>query len=202
MLTIVIQAGGQSRRMGQNKALMPFHGQPLVQRIYERMKAIADEIILTTNQPDEYAFLQIAMAPDVMPGKGALGGLMTAFQRAAQPLVAVVACDLPFVNPGLIVFEKDLLLKNDMANAVIPLSAGGLEPMHAVYRRAVCLDSVRNALERGEMRVTSWLDSVPKQVLTETDLKPFDPYGITFINLNTPEEFQKAESLAASLGLD
>ena len=75
MLTIAVQAGGESRRMGQDKALMPFLGQPLIQRVVKRLSAIADEIIITTNQPDSYRFLGLPLFPDTRPGHGALGGL-------------------------------------------------------------------------------------------------------------------------------
>lgn len=202
VLSVVIQSGGQSRRMGQNKALMPFNGQPLVQRILERLEPVADEIILTTHCPEDYAFLRIPMVSDVLPGKGALGGFLTAFQTAAEPLVAVVACDLPFVNPKLILYEQDIMLKNSQVDAVVPKSGGGLEPMQAVYRRTVCLTSVKDALMSGEMRVTSWLESVRKHVLTEEDIVRFDPHGVSFLNLNTPEEFYQAEELSRSLGLN
>ncbi|NPV75908.1 MAG: molybdenum cofactor guanylyltransferase [Anaerolineae bacterium] len=202
VLSVVIQAGGQSRRMGQNKALMPFHGQPLVQRILKRLEPVADEIILTTHHPDDYAFLRIPMVSDVLPGKGALGGFLTAFQTAAEPFVAVVACDLPFVNPKLILYEKEIMLKNSRVDAVVPRSGGGLEPMQAVYRRVECWASVKDALMSGEMRVTSWLDGIRKHVLPEQDITRFDPHGVAFLNLNTPEEFLQAEELAKSLGLD
>ena len=98
MLTIVIQAGGASSRMGEDKALKIFLGKPLIQRVIERMIPIADEIIVTTNRPAEYAFLNLRLVPDLKPGRGALGGLYTAIASAAHPLVAVVACDMPFAS--------------------------------------------------------------------------------------------------------
>jgi len=188
--------------MGQNKALMPFQGRPLVQRVLERLEPFADEIILTTNAPENFAFLNIPMVSDILPGKGALGGFLTAFQTATQPFVAVVACDLPFVNPKLILYEKDIMLKNSMVDAVVSKSGGGMEPMQAVYRRVECLISVKEALMSGEMRVTAWLEGVQKHILVEQDVARFDPHGVTFLNLNTPEEFHQAEELAKLLDLD
>ncbi|MCC6148454.1 MAG: molybdenum cofactor guanylyltransferase [Anaerolineaceae bacterium] len=188
--------------MGKNKALMLFRGQPLLQRVLSRARPIADEVILTTNQPDEYAFLNIPMVPDVLPGKGALGGFLTAFQRATHPYVAVIACDLPFVSPNLITYELELLVKNDGWDAVVPQSPGGPEPMQAVYRREACRDSVHKALVNGEMRVTGWLSGIRKHLVTLDEISQFDPHGLAFLNLNTPDEFHQAEELAAALGLD
>ncbi len=102
MLTVVIQAGGESRRMGQDKALLPFLGKPLIQRVIERVASLADELLVTTNRPEAYQFLDLPLFPDVIPGRGALGGLYTALSAASQPLVAVVACDMPFASPALL----------------------------------------------------------------------------------------------------
>ena len=92
MYSIAIQAGGESRRMGRDKGLMPFLGRPLIQRVLERLTPIADEVLVTTNSPDEYRFLNLPLFPDLKPGRGALGGLYTALSSAACEAVAVVAC--------------------------------------------------------------------------------------------------------------
>src|SRR3970040_1082192 len=98
MLTVCIQAGGQSSRMGEDKALKPFLGRPLIQRLIERLSPVADELIVTSNRPEDYAFLdpRFTLHTDLKPGRGALGGLYTALASAAHPIVAVIACDMPF----------------------------------------------------------------------------------------------------------
>src|SRR5512135_2970118 len=149
--TIVIQAGGESRRMGQNKALLPFHGQPLIERVVKRLKSSADELILTANQPELFQFLGLPIFPDLIPGKGSLGGLYTALSAAHFPLVAVVACDMPFINPALLVAEQNLLVQGSW-DVAIPRSEEGLEPLHAVYRKDACLTPIRRALEEGRLR--------------------------------------------------
>ena len=97
-ISVVIQAGGESRRMGQNKALLPFKGQLLIERVISRIKVISEEVLVTSNEPDLFDFLGIPICSDLITGKGALGGLFTAFSIAHTPLVAVVACDMPFVE--------------------------------------------------------------------------------------------------------
>src|SRR5215208_4697543 len=119
MLTVCIQAGGQSSRMGEDKALKPFLGRPLIQRVVERLSPIADEMIVTTNRPDDYAFLNLPLFPDLKPGRGALGGLYTALASAKYPLVAIVACDMPFASPSLLKAASKMLMAEEV-DVVIP----------------------------------------------------------------------------------
>ena len=147
MLTVCIQAGGQSSRMGEDKALKPFLGRPLIQRVIERLTPIADELIVTTNRPDTYSFLNVPLVSDLKPGRGALGGLYTAIASASNPFVAVVACDMPFAS-GTLLQTASKLMVEDEADVVIARAvpraqrAGkgeeGYEPLHAIYRRETC----------------------------------------------------------------
>ena len=195
MLTIVIQAGGQSRRMGQDKALLPFLGQPLIQRVVRRVRHLADEMLVTTNQPDGYKFLGLPLIPDRIPDRGALGGLYTALDSAHFPLVAVVACDMPFVSPQLLSAEIDRL--SDLAiAAAIPRTAGGTEPFHAVYRREICLPAVEAAILADQWRVDAWYATAAIHFLDPAETRLSDPEGRAFWNVNTPEEFAEAEGIA------
>ncbi|MBN2548717.1 MAG: molybdenum cofactor guanylyltransferase [Anaerolineales bacterium] len=195
MLTVAIQAGGESRRMGQDKGLVPFLGQPLIQRVTGRLAPIADEILITTNHPQSYGFLKLRLEPDLIPGRGALGGLYTALSAAAQPFVAVVACDMPFANPQLLRAGLDLLLTTQ-ADLAIPQTATGMQPFHAVYRRATCLPAIRQALEAGKWRADAWYEQVAVQRLSEQEIAEHDPQGISFWNINTPEDLLAAEEYA------
>jgi molybdopterin-guanine dinucleotide biosynthesis protein A len=184
--------------MGQDKALLPFLGQPLIQRVLERLAHLADDVIVTTNHPEAYQFLDVPLYTDVIPGLGALGGLYTALVHARQPLVAAVACDLPFANPGLLAACRDILLETG-ADAIIPSSERGLEPLHAVYRRETCLPWVKAALEEGKRRLIAWHEHSAIQILPAEAVAQYDPHGITFWNVNTPEEFQRAEVKALAM---
>ena len=89
MISIAIQAGGESRRMGRNKALVPFGGQALIAHVAARLAGLGDELFVTAKQPDLYAFLGLPVYPDVVPGQGALGGLLTAAKlEVVEPLCA------------------------------------------------------------------------------------------------------------------
>jgi len=195
MLTICVQAGGESRRMGQDKALMTFLGRPLIQRVVDRLKPLADETIVTTNRPEDYRFLGLPLFPDLMPGRGALGGLYTALSSAACETVAVVACDMPFASPALIEAAEGLLVQEE-ADVVIPDSGGGLEPMHAIYRRATCIPAIEAAIQADRWKLISWFPEVKVRILQPDEVKQYDPAGLAFWNLNTPEEFAEAEKTA------
>jgi molybdopterin-guanine dinucleotide biosynthesis protein A len=188
MLTVSIQAGGQSSRMGEDKALKPFLGRPLITRVVDRLQPIADELIVTTNRPADYAFLRLPLFLDLKPGRGALGGLHTAIASAKSPLVAVVACDMPFASAPLLETAARLLVEEN-ADVVIPRSTEGLEPLHAVYRREICLPAIESAIEADQWKVIAWFPQVKVLKLPVDDERPF-------WNVNTPEEFAEAEHIA------
>jgi molybdopterin-guanine dinucleotide biosynthesis protein A len=195
MLTLVIQAGGKSSRMGSDKALMPFLGRPLIERVIRRLIHVADEVLITTNTPAEYRFLNIPLIPDKIPGRGALGGLFTALDAAHYPLVAVIACDLPFANADILSLSQNTLADTNI-DAAIPSTEHGLEPLHAVYRRDTCLPAVKAAIENDQWRLYSWHQNINVRYIEENEIQRCDPDGLAFRNLNTPQSFQEAEILA------
>jgi len=198
--------------MGEDKALKPFLGRPLIQRVIERLSPIADEIIVTTNRPADYAFLntstgsvhRLRLLSDLKPGRGALGGLYTAIASAAHPIVAVVACDMPFAS-GTLIEAAGRLLVEEEADVVIARVAPraervgksdeGYEPLHAVYRRETCLPAIESAINADQWKVIAWFPQVKVRVLSSEEIKRYDPAGLAFWNVNTPEEFAKAEQI-------
>lgn len=181
--------------MGEDKALKPFMGKSLIQRVIERLSPIADELIVTTNRPADYTFLNARLATDLKPGRGALGGLYTAIASASHDHVAVVACDMPFASTRLIESAHNLLVKEE-ADIVIAKTDEGYEPFHAVYRRATCLPVIESAIHEGKWKVSAWFPQVKVRTLSPDEVKTLDPSGLCFWNVNTPEEFEKAEQLA------
>ena len=195
MLSLALISGGRSSRMGQDKALMPFLGRPLIQRILERLATVGEEVLLSTNQPAAYAFLNLPSYPDIQPDCGSLGGLYTMLSAAGHSILAAVACDMPFANPALFNYER-LLLSQTGVDVVIPSSPDGLEPLHAVYRRDACLPVIHSALEQGHLKMIGWLPEVSVRVVLPEEVARFDPHGLAFRNLNNPEEFRQAEERA------
>jgi molybdopterin-guanine dinucleotide biosynthesis protein A len=199
MLSVVIQAGGQSSRMGQDKALKLFLGRPLIQRVIERMQPIADEALVTTNRPEAYGFLNLPLFTDLRPGRGALGGLYTALFSAKHSSVAVAACDMPFANAELFKAASEILDK-EKADIVIARTDEGYEPLHAVYRRETCIPAIEAAIDSEKWRMDAWFPQVRIRLLTPEEIKRYDPNGSAFLNINTPEDFAKAEEQARLTG--
>lgn len=198
MLTVVIQAGGESRRMGRDKALVSFLGQTLIERVYHRVQELAAEVVVTTSNPDILQGLGARLVVDRLPGRGALGGLFTALHTAAYPYVAVVACDMPFISAGLLSHQLELLV-TEKCDAVIPKTSVGSEPFHAVYRRATCLKAVQRALQLDNWRVDSWFGSVSVVYVAPRVIRRYDPHQVAFWNVNTPDELHRSEELAKVL---
>lgn len=174
---------------------MPFLGRPLILRILERLSGLADEVILSANHPEEYAFLGLPIHPDLQPGCGVLGGLYTSLMAAKGESVAVVACDMPFASFALFKYELELLSKTGV-DVVIPTTPKGLEPLHAIYRRKTCLPVIQSALESGQLKLISWLPQVRLRLVQPEEIESLDPTGLAFWNLNTPEEFRQAQERA------
>lgn len=203
MLTIVIQAGGQSSRMREDKALKPFLGKPLIQRVIERLSPIADELIVTTNCPTDYQFLNTRLVSDVIPDRGALGGLYTAISSASHPFVGIVACDMPFASKMFFETATKLAVEEE-ADVVIPRiksegseKSGGYEPLHALYRKETCLPAIEDAIQKDLWKVIAWFGKVKVRDVSDDEMKKIDPTGLCFWNVNTPEEFEQAEKLAS-----
>ena len=196
MLSVAIQAGGQSSRMEQDKALKLFRGHPLIQRVIARLRPIADELLVTTNHPEHYAFLNLPLFADLKPDRGALGGLYTALFAAKHSIVAVAACDMPFVSAKLFKGESEIMVKEE-ADVVIAKTDKGYEPFHAIYRRETCIPAIEAAFTSDKWRMDAWFPQVKIRLLTSEEINRYDPDGLAFLNVNTPEDFAQAEQCAS-----
>jgi len=200
-VTVVIQAGGESRRMGQSKALVPFAGRPLICRMVERLAPVADELIITTNEADRLAFLKdeypnlnLRLVGDLHNFRGALPGLHTALDAASNPYVAVVACDMVFASPRLVAAEA-VAMQESGADAVVPVNKHGFEPFHALYRREGCLPAMTELLNNGEKRAQAFYDKVKVREFTQAEVFKAEPRGACFVNANTPDELRALEAI-------
>jgi len=192
LLSIAIQAGGSSSRIGRDKALLLLRGVPLISHVIERVASLADEIIIITNQPERYLFLKKPLVADLFPGTGVLGGLCTALIAANNSFVGVLACDMPFIN-GMLFSQEYHLAIRDKVDLVIPETPAGLQPLHAVYRRRSCLPYIHTALKYGERRLVSWYDDLNVYMMTCNEIAVMDPQFQSFGNINTLEDLNIAQ---------
>lgn len=170
---------------------MPLAGKPLIEHVLQRVEGLGDELMITTNRPEAYAHLGARLVSDRISGAGPLGGLQTALRAAIAETVLVVACDMPFVERGLL---EHMLGLTSGADVVIPRRGGFYEPLQAVYARR-CLPAVEKALDAGKQRVVSFFPEVRVFTVEGATLDRLDPDGLSFFNINSPEDFKKAEAL-------
>ena len=202
-LSLVIQAGGQSQRMGRSKASIPFLGHPLIFQPLKRLYPLAEEVIITTNEPanikqlfEQSEFKSIRYEPDLRRERGALSGLFTALSVATKPYVALCACDMIFASPELFLYEYKLMEQGNF-DLVVPFDSNGFEPFHAIYKRETCLFFVEQALEQGEQKMSSWFEKANMCKVDKDDILKINPQGGAFLNINTPDQLVHIEKRIA-----
>jgi FdhD protein len=184
-VTGVILAGGQSSRMGSNKALLPHKGGRFIESIYRELCEIFPEVILVTNTPEQYAFLPCRKVPDLFEGMGALAGIHAGLAQASHPAVFTVACDMPHLDPWLI---RHIANRGVGCDIVLPRSPFGYEPLHALYREG-CLPVMEECLQKGQRRIVSILPQLRVREIAAAEVARFDPSFDSFSNINTPQEY-------------
>jgi len=177
--------------MHGDKALMPLAGKPLIEHVLQRVEGLGDELLITTNRPEAFAYLGVRLVSDANPGAGPLGGLQTALRAAAGETVLVVACDMPFIELSLVEHMLGLAPEVDV---VVPRPNDLYEPLQAVYARN-CLPTIEKAIEAGKQRVVSFFPDVRVLTIEDDILDRLDARGLSFFNINTLEDFTKAEMM-------
>ena len=183
-LSIAIQAGGKSSRMGTDKSFVPFLGRPLIEVVRERVEGLGDELMIVTNKPDAYAYLRLPMFGDDYPDTGPLGGIYTAVRHSRHEHTLVVACDMPWLNRPLLEYMIGL---RETADVVVPRWEKFPEPLHAIYSKA-CLEPMREKLEAGMLKITAFYGRVSLRFVEREEIARFDPEGRSFVNVNTPDD--------------
>jgi molybdopterin-guanine dinucleotide biosynthesis protein A len=192
----LILAGGQSRRMGANKAFLEVGGRPIIERVIEQVALVSQEILLLTNTPDEYAHLGYPTVPDAYPGQGSLVGIYSGLEAASHPVALVVACDMPFLNASLLRHMISLAPGHD---AIVPRTKQGVEPLHALYSKA-CLPAMEGLLQRDNLKVIAFYSQVQVRYVEQEEIETLDPQHLSFFNVNSPADLQWARRMAARVG--
>jgi len=187
-MTGIILAGGESRRMGTDKALLDINGRPLIELILEVFAGLFKKTIIVTNTPDRYRMYGVELTSDVLDVRGPLTGIYSGLLRSRDEYNFVAACDMPFLNPRLIAYMGEVAAGYD---AVVPQFSGFLEPLHAVYRRGI-LPAIETQIRKQDRRIRGIFDHIQVRYVTEEEIDRFDPQKRSFRNLNTPKEYKEA----------
>jgi molybdopterin-guanine dinucleotide biosynthesis protein A len=184
-MTGIILAGGGNTRMGQNKAFLRVGGDRLIDRTVRIFRDLFREVIIVTTSPLDYIDQEAAIVTDILPERGALGGLYTGLFYAGGEHAFAAACDIPFLNRSFIEYMASQTTGYDI---VVPAPPDGLQPLHAVYARR-CLPAIRSLLDRDRLQIKALYQGQRILEITPEILHSFDPDGRMFLNINTPEDF-------------
>ncbi|MCC7451152.1 MAG: molybdenum cofactor guanylyltransferase [Anaerolineae bacterium] len=195
--TLAIIAGGKSSRMGTDKSFVVVASKPLIAHVVERVSGLGQiATILITNKPDAYAHLNLPMYGDVLPDKGSLGGIYTAIHHSQTDYTLTVPCDTPFIQPALLRYMLMLQASEGSPfDVVVPRVENYPQGLHALYSKA-CLDPMRERIDANRLNVIGFYPQVRVRYIDETEYQRFDPKGLTFFNINTPNELAQAQQIA------
>ena len=183
-ITGMILSGGKSTRMGEDKAFIEIEGISIINRIQSLLKTLFNEIIIVANKRERFANLDATIYSDLLPERGALGGLYTGLFFSSYPYSFCVACDMPFLRQSVIEY---LINKIPGYDVIVPRTSDGLQPLHAIYSKS-CIAPIRKVLEQGKYKIIDFYPLVRVRMIDEDEFSSLDPNKESFINVNTPEE--------------
>ena len=171
--------------MQSNKALLPYRGGRFIEAIHRLLHGIFPEVLLVTNNPEQYEFLPCRKVPDLYEGMGVLAGIHSGLYHSSNQAIFAVACDMPYLMESLI---RHMASRADASGVLIPESPSGLEPLHAVYGKG-CLAAIEATLLSGQRRIVSFFDRTNVNKINVEQVAYFDPEFVSFININTPRDY-------------
>lgn len=197
-----VLAGGASSRFGQDKALAEVAGRPMLGHQCALLELVVERVAIV-GPPHRYSHLGFRVVADRWPGSGPLGGIATALVDAAMEDAGcawclIVGCDLPFLRRDWLDYLVARAAGSE-ADAVMPVSPRGAEPLCAVYRTSVA-SLLAQGLDRGVRKITDALAGARVETIGPEAWKGFDPDGRLFENMNTPEDYEEVKAHWAAQG--
>jgi len=195
----IVLAGGKGLRLGRDKALETVDSQSLLQRVLSQLSSFSSEIIIVTARgeslPRFVGSPRFRVVADAYPGKGALVGLGTGLAASKARYNLVIACDMPFLNQALLRYMLGLTAGFDL---VIPRLGELVEPLHAVYAKS-CLAPIERLIEQGTLRINALFELVKVRYVEADEVDRFDPRHLSFFNVNTRADLERAQQLAKEI---
>lgn len=192
----IILAGGMSRRLGRNKAIETVGGQPLISRVIARINQISDDLVVVIASPTQISDLtlsdHITTAVDIFEDKGSLGGIYTGLLSTRNDWAFIASCDMPFLNVNLI---REMWNRRQSYDAIVPILDARPEPTHAFYSKK-CLPYIKDQLELGDLKISRMLNLINVDYVPQQDLEVYDPKHLSFFNINTQEDLDRAMDLS------
>jgi molybdopterin-guanine dinucleotide biosynthesis protein A len=187
-MTGIVLSGGESRRMGTDKAFLLLDGLPLIEHVLRVLRGVFPRVIIVTNAPARYVPYDALVVTDTVDKRGPLTGIYSGLLNSRDEYNFVAACDMPFLNPDLIAYMAGLAPGHDI---VVPVINGRVEPLHAIYSKKL-VPMIKKRLQEDDRQVQGIFGEARVRYVTETEIVRYDPGRRSFKNLNTLEEFKEA----------
>lgn len=194
----IILAGGESTRLGEDKALVPLAGIPLMTRTARRLHRVSQQIILAgrSHLPVDIGLsTNLTFAPDTITDGGPLVGLYSGLLASDADVNVVVGCDMPFVRPRLLAQLLTVAVESD-GPVIVPQWNGEPQVLPSVCKQSA-IAAIRQALDEGERSLRGFIDHVKVGVAPEAEVRELDPEGRSFFNINTRDDLQAAARMLA-----
>lgn len=185
----VILAGGHSRRMGADKALILWDGETFVARTARVLSSVADDVAVT-RRPGQSPLAGLRTVYDRRPDQGPLAGLEAGLLAARHEWVLAVPVDTPALRLALLGKLASLALAETQTEAVVPVCGGRWQPLLAAYRRSLA-GRLSAALEAGRLRVLDFVAELSVRLWEESEWRPYDPEGSSFATFHSPQDLRR-----------
>lgn len=184
----IILAGGKNIRMqGEDKAFLEIDGKPIIERLINKLRKLAGDIIVVTNSPEKYAHYPVTVAMDEKPCLGPLMGIYSGLKVSSVRYNFVAACDMPFVNEALVSYMID---NRDNYDALVPKIDDELHPLCAMYSKN-CISVIEEMLRQDKRDVRSIFPKLNVRFLERVELEKIDKKFLSLVNINTRVDFRK-----------
>jgi molybdopterin-guanine dinucleotide biosynthesis protein A len=195
-MTSIVLAGGKSSRLGRNKALQAIRAKSLIQWVIDRIAILSTEIIIATARGEAIpcsSSVKIKTVADIYAGKGPLAGIHSGLTASSSPRAIVVGCDTPFLSVSLLEYMTRICSAFDV---VVPRIRNSLEPICAVYSKT-CAGPIQGLLQQNELRIDKLFSIVKVKYVEEDEINRFDPKHLSFFNINSQADLNRATRLLA-----
>jgi molybdopterin-guanine dinucleotide biosynthesis protein A len=185
-MTAALLSGGRGKRFPYPKGLIDIGGNKLIEINLNLLSDLAEDVFISTNTPELYFHMGFPVVGDLVSPSGPMSGIFSVLFSSEAPEVFVTACDMPYIKKELMTY----IIKNRAAQATVPVFRGRPEPMLAVYSREL-LNIMEELIREGKSSLTHMLDEVDVNYIEEEDIRKIDREGRSFININTPEDYER-----------
>ena len=184
----LILSGGENKRLSIIKGFLELKGRRIIESNIELLKGIFDSVIISTNNPECYFYLDVPMVGDVLNYRGPMTGILSALVNSGDPELFVTACDMPFIKPELIRYIVGRW--TDRREAVIPIFDGKPQPLVGIYSRKL-VSKMEESIRTCRRGLRDFLNTIEVHYIEEEEVRGIDQEGKSFVNINTIQDYER-----------